>query len=136
MKTLQKGFTLIELMIVIAILGILIAIALPAYQDYTIRTKNAECLSEAASAKLAVAETFQASPTAMPVDAAAAGYDFTGTKYCGNITVTNGVIDATTRDTGGDVTFRLTPDPGEGKIDWDCALAEGEPQHAPAECRS
>ncbi|WP_360680751.1 prepilin-type N-terminal cleavage/methylation domain-containing protein, partial [Nonomuraea sp. NPDC050404] len=50
----QQGFTLIELMIVIAILGILIAIALPAYQDYTVRTKNAECLNASAAAKLAV----------------------------------------------------------------------------------
>ena len=52
----QKGFTLIELMIVIAILGILIAIALPAYQDYSIRTKNTECLNIAAALKLAIAE--------------------------------------------------------------------------------
>ena len=55
----QKGFTLIELMIVIAIIGILAAIALPAYQDYTIRTKVSEGLSLAAAAKLAVAETAQ-----------------------------------------------------------------------------
>ncbi|HEY0660318.1 MAG TPA: prepilin-type N-terminal cleavage/methylation domain-containing protein, partial [Lysobacter sp.] len=58
MKKNQAGFTLIELMIVIAILGILIAIALPAYQDYAIRTKNSECLNVAAAAKLAVADTF------------------------------------------------------------------------------
>ncbi len=58
MKKLQQGFTLIELMIVVAIIGILAAIAIPAYQDYTIRSQVSEGLSLAAAAKAAVAESF------------------------------------------------------------------------------
>ena len=59
LKKMQKGFTLIELMIVVAIIGILAAIAIPAYQDYTIRAKITEGLNLADSAKTAVAESFQ-----------------------------------------------------------------------------
>src|SRR5690606_28183198 len=59
MKKIQQGFTLIELMIVIAILGILMAIAIPAYQDYTVRAKVSEGMNVAGAAKLAVAETRQ-----------------------------------------------------------------------------
>ena len=132
----QKGFTLIELMIVIAILGILIAIALPAYQDYTIRTKNAECLNVSAAAKLAVSETFQ-SDNVLPADDAAAGYAFDadGSEYCDTVAIEGGVITATVQNTGAAGAFTLTPDPGDGKIDWTCTHSFTKQAHVPAECR-
>jgi type IV pilus assembly protein PilA len=94
MKSVQKGFTLIELMIVVAIIGILAAIAIPAYQDYTIRAQVTEGLNLAAPAKASVAE-YYANTGKFPDDNTLAGIgaaaDITG-KYVTSVTVTSGVI--------------------------------------------
>lgn len=136
----QQGFTLIELMIVIAILGILIAIALPAYQDYSIRTKNSECLNVASVAKLAVGETAHSAEGLALITTTNTGYIFTGSDYCASVEVqAGGSILAVTRSTGGPVTtFTLQPTSpaNSGRIEWDCS-ATGQENDAqlPGECR-
>src|ERR1700733_2705553 len=97
-KQVQKGFTLIELMIVVAIIGILAAIAIPAYQDYTIRAKVTEGLNLADSAKTSVAEGFESNGIPGVASAStswAAG--FTSSKYVSGITINaaNGLITVT-----------------------------------------
>jgi len=86
----QKGFTLIELMIVVAIIGILAAIAIPAYQDYTIRAQVTEGLNLASSAKAAVAETFS-STSVWPANNTDAGLDGTPANISGKYVVSVGV---------------------------------------------
>ncbi|MEJ2602341.1 MAG: pilin [Gammaproteobacteria bacterium] len=95
MKKTQQGFTLIELMIVVAIIGILAAIAIPAYQDYTIRSQVSEGLNLAAAAKAAVAEDFlnEGVPPATRADAGmTANATDTQGKYVQSVDVANGVI--------------------------------------------
>ena len=141
----QQGFTLIELMIVVAIIGILAAIAIPAYQDYTIRAQVSEGLNLSGGAKAAVTEFFQ-DRGVMPANNLEAGLadaaDIEG-KYVLTVTVDAGVIsvaygnDAHAIITG--QTIELDPDTtAPGSVQWDCAspAAAIENRHLPAACRT
>jgi type IV pilus assembly protein PilA len=108
MKRLQQGFTLIELMIVVAIVGILAAIALPAYQDYVVRSKMSEPIAALAACKTSVAE-FLSTKNSMP-GTANAGCQTGSTHFMSSLTVTAGTITAATANTGaGNCDLKLTP---------------------------
>jgi type IV pilus assembly protein PilA len=132
----QAGFTLIDLMIVIAIIGILMAYAIPAYKDYTIRAKLGEGIAMAAAAKIAVSE-YVISEGNYPTNNSAAGLAATiSGDNVANVQVATGVITVTytapTEIASSNVT--LTPSTTAGSIKWTCASSAPN-QYVPATCR-
>jgi len=106
MKRIQQGFTLIELMIVVAIIGILAAVALPAYQDYTVRAKMSEVLLAASACRTSITEIYQSGGT--PPGAGSWGCEGATSKYVGSVTTdANGVVTVATSGglPGGNVTL-------------------------------
>lgn len=137
MKSLQKGFTLIELMIVVAIIGILAAVALPAYQDYTVRAKVSELMLAASGARNAITEKFQGDP------ATATAGQLVTIPVTGKLTSASVIDDGTVVVTGGTastsvgagVTITMSPiySTATGTIVWSC---QGSPsKYLPASCR-
>ena len=135
-RSAQKGFTLIELMIVVAIIGILAAVALPAYQDYTVRAKVSELILAGSSYKTAIAEKYQSDN-----DSATAGSNvsfntvgkISGGTVSGGGTIT---IQGSTASTsvGAAVTITMTPTySSTGTISWSCTGTP--PRYMPATCR-
>ncbi|WLQ14627.1 pilin [Hahella aquimaris] len=142
MRSMQKGFTLIELMIVVAIIGILAAVAIPAYQDYTVRTKVSEGLSLAAGAKTTVAETRLALGRFPGADNASYGLS-PATSITGNNvrSVSIGasgavVITYNSQDNAiAGASLVLEPTVTGGGITWDCTRGNVQDKYRPANCR-
>jgi len=144
MKKIQQGFTLIELMIVVAIIGILAAIAIPAYQDYTIRAQVSEGLSLVGGAKVAATEYWQdrgefGSQTEMGL---AAPTDING-RYVTSVAVaeTTGIITVTYGGQANSAiatrTITLTPETSGGSVNWTCARGSiTEEKYVPSACRA
>jgi type IV pilus assembly protein PilA len=138
MKRIQKGFTLIELMIVVAIIGILAAVALPAYQDYTIRAKVSEVVLAASGFKTTIAEKAQVDGV---LASAGVGLTIQPTgKVGGGSVSTAGIIKvASATSVGTILTIVLTPtrDSASGKILWSCTTETGTNyfKFVPSECR-
>jgi len=134
MKRIQQGFTLIELMIVVAIIGILAAVALPAYQDYTVRGRVSELAIMASGMKATVGDNLANGNADACVGVAVISVV---TKNTESSTCVAGVLTVTGTAAAKGVVLTYTPTvQGDGKISWACTSAAGNFKYVPAECRS
>ena len=135
------GFTLIELMIVIAIIAVLLSLALPAYRDFTVRARVSEGLSIASGAKMDVGETCMTDPAIVPNNGNS-GFSFSPTEFVESITISHTCsepwIVIRTGNTGAETDVVLSLDgyfDHGGQIMWNCHRVAGEDQHIPISCR-
>ncbi len=143
MKQIQKGFTLIELMIVVTIVGVLAAIAVPSYQSYVIRSKVSEALAAMAACKTSIAD-YVANKGAFPSDITASGCSNTATQYVGGIDVLDGVVTVTMATLGelgaaSGATLTLSPSPivaaNNTITRWTCSAGTIPAKYLPGSCR-
>jgi len=142
MKRVQQGFTLIELMIVVAIVGILAAIALPAYQDYVIRSKVSEALAAAGACKTSVAD-YTANKGTLPSDLTASGCSNNASQYVASLGVVSGVITVTTSSltelgAAASTTVLLSPNTNitnNAITAWTCSAGSIPSKYLPGSCR-
>jgi type IV pilus assembly protein PilA len=134
MKRLHRGFTLIELMIVVAIIGILAALAIPAYQEYTIRSRVSELIVAASAYKVSVSERAQSD---VSMANAGVGLSVTPVGHIGGGSISiNGVITIWSTTVGTAVTIVFTPElTPPGPLSWTCTSPPSQHRYVPPECR-
>ncbi|MFZ6771268.1 pilin [Undibacterium sp. SXout7W] len=138
MKQVQKGFTLIELMIVVAIIGILAAVALPAYQDYTTRGRVTEVLGLMTGFKPTISENIASNGGVIDSATACKGITdiTTATTNTASVTCTgSGVLTGTGTAKAQSAVLTLKPSAGSGVISWTCTSSAAQAKFVPAECR-